>query len=59
MEYYTYSASLPVKQFISVDTLLRMLFYPLAFYIGEFRNEVSDRLSLHGGTWMVLYVEFA
>ena len=31
---------------------------PLAFHIGELRNEVSNYLSLYGTMWVVLYIEF-
>ena len=36
-----------------------MLFCPLALYVSEFCNEVSDHLPLNGSMWAVLYVEFA
>ena len=42
-----------------MDNPLGMLLCPLAFHVGEFRDEVSDHLSLHGSARAVLYVEFA
>ena len=59
MEYYTCSTSLLVRQSIRVDIPLGMLFYPLAFHIGEFSNEVDDHLCLHGSAQVVLHVKFA
>ena len=57
MKYNARSTGLSVGRSVCVYTLLRILFYPLAFHVSEFRNEVSDYLTLSGNTWVVLYVE--
>ena len=57
MKYNARSTGLSVGQSVRVYTLLRILFYPLAFHVSEFCNEVSDYLTLSGNTWAVLYVE--
>jgi len=40
-----------------MDSPFWNLFYPLASYVSEFRNEVGDHLSLNGSVRAVLYVE--
>ncbi|XP_065623937.1 leucine-rich repeat receptor protein kinase EMS1-like [Quercus suber] len=52
MEYHTSFPCLLIGGSVYVDAPLWDLFYPLAFYVSELRNEVDDHLSLNGSAWM-------
>ena len=42
-----------------MDTPLKTCLYPLTFHVSEFRDKVSNYLSLHCNERVILYVEFA